>query len=104
MDLPADIFNGSGGNSYAFGFEYWLDPNNPEDGFILRQSQGQEMLNMGADEMGKELCLDGSRSGRRRFPEEPMVRHNISLLSSLFPFLLLTRNPHPRSQLSSTSR
>ncbi|KAI5115630.1 hypothetical protein M0805_000612 [Coniferiporia weirii] len=71
-DLPADIFNGSGGNFYTFGFEYWTDPNNPDQGYIVWVANGQETMRMGANAVAEDPLPDGSGVGRRLIPEEPM--------------------------------
>ena len=82
-DLPTDIFNGSGGNYYTFGFEYWTDPANPDQGFITWQSEGQQTLHMGADAVNSDPLPDGSGVSRRLIPEEPMVRNRV-LVRRLF--------------------
>lgn len=79
-DLPADIFNGTGGNFYTFGFEYWTDPENPDQGYIIWVANGKESLRMGASAVDEDPLPDGSGVGRRLIPEEPMVRLFFPLL------------------------
>lgn len=79
-DLPADIFNGTGGNFYTFGFEYWTDPANPDQGYIIWVANGKESLRMGASAVDEDPLPDGSGVGRRLIPEEPMVRLFFPLL------------------------
>lgn len=71
-DLPADIYNGSGGNFYTFGFEYWTDPANPDEGYITWVANGKQSLRMGAGAVTEDPLPDGSGVGRRLIPEEPM--------------------------------
>ncbi|THH08101.1 hypothetical protein EW145_g2925 [Phellinidium pouzarii] len=71
-DLPTDIFNGSGGNFYTFGFEYWTDPRNPDQGYIIWVANGKESLRMGASAVPEDSLPNGSGVGRRLIPEEPM--------------------------------
>ncbi|KAH8110124.1 beta-glucan synthesis-associated [Phellopilus nigrolimitatus] len=71
-DLPTDIFNGSGGNFYTFGFEYWTDPNNPDQGYIIWVADGKETIRMGANSINADPLPDGTGVGRRLIPEEPM--------------------------------
>lgn len=72
-DLPSDIFNGTGGNFYTFGFEYWTDPSTPEDGYIIWETNGVETLKVGADAVGPDPLPDGTGVGQRLITEEPMV-------------------------------
>lgn len=72
-DLPADIFNGTGGNFYTFGFEYWTDPSHPEEGYIIWQASGVQSMRMGADAVSPDPLPDGSGVGQRLVAEEPMV-------------------------------
>ncbi|KAL5483653.1 hypothetical protein ACEPAI_8886 [Sanghuangporus weigelae] len=71
-DLPADIYNGTGGNFYTFGFEYWTDPAHPEQGYVQWQANGNPSFRMGASAMAEDPLPDGSGVGRRLIPEEPM--------------------------------
>ena len=59
----------------VLGFEYWADPDNPEDGFITWQTNGAPSYRLGAKSMGPDMGTNGSMVGQRRIPEEPMVRH-----------------------------
>lgn len=71
-DLPADMFNGTGGQFYTVGFEYWTDPAHPEQGYITWQVNGKPTLRMGADAVPEDPLPLGSGVGRRLIPEEPM--------------------------------
>lgn len=59
------------------GFEYWTDPDHPEEGFITWQSDGQPSYRMGAAAVGPDTGPDGAQVGQRRIPEEPMVRTSV---------------------------
>lgn len=58
----------------AAGFEYWSDPDKPEDGFITWQTNSNPTYRLGASAVGPDQGVDGSMVGQRRIPEEPMVR------------------------------
>lgn len=73
-DLPSDIFNGSGGNFYTFGFEYWSDSSSPEDGYIVWQSAGVESFKVDPGAVGPDPLPSGTGVSQRRVSEEPMVR------------------------------
>ena len=55
------------------GFEYWANPDNPTEGFITWQSNGQPSYRLGAGAMGPDMGVNGSMVGQRRIPEEPLV-------------------------------
>lgn len=108
-DLPVDIFNGSGGNYYTFGFEYWADPSNRDQGFITWQSAGQQTLRVGANAVADDPLPDGSGVSRRLIPEEPMVSitcsKNVDSTSYTYCSLLVspsfsTLPSRPHSKLS----
>ncbi|EKM53338.1 glycoside hydrolase family 16 protein [Phanerochaete carnosa HHB-10118-sp] len=71
-DLPDDMFQGSGQQFTTLGFEYWADPDNPEDGFITWQTDGQPSYRLGATAVGPDMGANGSMVGQRRIAEEPM--------------------------------
>lgn len=63
------------------GFEYWSDPDNPEDGFITWQSDGVPSYRLGANSVGPDMGVNGSMVGQRRIPEEPMVSDTVTWCS-----------------------
>lgn len=71
-DLKADIYNGTGAKFYTFGFEYWTDASNPDEGFITWVANGEKSMRMGAGAVTEDPLPDGSGVGRRLIPEEPM--------------------------------
>lgn len=71
-NLPDDMFQGSGQQFKTLGFEYWADPDNPQDGFITWQSNGLPSYRLGASAVGPDMGPNGSMVGQRRIPEEPM--------------------------------
>ncbi|KAI0687091.1 beta-glucan synthesis-associated [Cytidiella melzeri] len=71
-DLPDDMFQGSGANFKTLGFEYWADPDKPEDGFITWQTNGQPSYRLGAAAVGPDQGDGSAMIGQRRIPEEPM--------------------------------
>jgi beta-glucanase (GH16 family) len=62
-----------GGNGYApYGFEYWSDQKNPQDGYITWYSNGQPSWQMTAATIGPN---SRSEVSQRLVSEEPMVSH-----------------------------
>lgn len=72
-DVPDNMFEGSGQVFTKFGFEYWAEPDTPENGFITWMVNGNPSHRVGADAMGPDQGLGGTDVGRRLIPEEPMV-------------------------------
>ncbi|PPR01618.1 hypothetical protein CVT24_005845, partial [Panaeolus cyanescens] len=70
--VPSDMFQGSGANFKTFGFEYWSDPNNRQDGYINWQVDGRQSHGMWAPAVGPDQGADGTGVGQRIIPEEPM--------------------------------
>ncbi|THH16891.1 hypothetical protein EW146_g3823 [Bondarzewia mesenterica] len=70
--LPSDIFTGSGGNFASFGFEYYANPSNVDDGFITWYMNGNSTVRMGASAVGPDQGTNGSQVSQRLIPEEPM--------------------------------
>jgi hypothetical protein len=63
---------GYGGEQYlTYGFEYWADPSNRDDGYITWVSNGKESWSMTAGAVGADSTAEISQ---RLIPEEPMVR------------------------------
>jgi hypothetical protein len=59
---------------FCLGFETWTDPNNPSQGYITWQSDGQQTARLGATAMEPDQDpATGSGVGQRLIPEEPMV-------------------------------
>ena len=72
-----------GGNGYApYGFEYWSNQNNPQDGYITWYSNGQPTWQMTAATIGPNSLSEVSQ---RLISEEPMVsRFCVYLTEFLF--------------------
>ncbi|KAJ6557272.1 glycoside hydrolase family 16 protein [Mycena vulgaris] len=65
--IPATAYSGDG---YAvYGFEYWSDPNNRDDGYITWVSDGVQSWTMEAAAIGADSAVEISQ---RLIPEEPM--------------------------------
>ncbi|TFK23860.1 concanavalin A-like lectin/glucanase [Coprinopsis marcescibilis] len=71
--VPSDMFQGSQQRFTTFGFEYWADPNNREDGYIWWQVDGKQTHRMGARAVRADPEPEGSGVGDRLIPEEPMA-------------------------------
>ncbi|KAL0958584.1 hypothetical protein HGRIS_013925 [Hohenbuehelia grisea] len=69
---PSDMFQGSGKRFTQFGFEYWADPQNRDDGYVAWQVDGQQSVRVGARSVGADQGPDGTGVGKRLIPEEPM--------------------------------
>lgn len=82
MDTDLDV-DGSG--SFAvFGFEYWSDPAQPEEGYISWVVEGEKVYTARASDVRP---APESGVSRRLISEEPMVRLS-PFLSLFFPFFL----------------
>jgi beta-glucanase (GH16 family) len=69
-----------GGNGYApYGFEYWSNQNNPQDGYINWYSNGQSTWKMTAATIGPNSL---SEVNQRLISQEPMVSHLLFTLQS----------------------
>ena len=62
-------------NVLVSGFEYWSDPKNASDGYIIWQTGGQPTARMGAGALGPDLGVAGTQVGQRLISVEPMVRN-----------------------------
>lgn len=71
-NLPDEMFQTTSQTFRTLGFEYWADPDKPEDGFITWQTDGQPSYRIGASAVGPDQGDGGSMVGQRRIPEEPM--------------------------------
>ncbi|TFK60546.1 beta-glucan synthesis-associated [Pluteus cervinus] len=93
--LPPDMFQGSGQVFRKLGFEYWADPNNPQDGYVEWQVDTEPSHRVSALAVGPDTGDGGSGVGQRLIPEEPMsivlnlgISQNwqdIDLTSMIFP-------------------
>ncbi|TFK35297.1 beta-glucan synthesis-associated protein-domain-containing protein [Crucibulum laeve] len=72
VKTPSDMFQGSGTNFKTFGFEYFADPKNRDNGYIMWQVDGQPSHRVWAKAVGPDQGPDGSGVGQRLIPEEPM--------------------------------
>jgi beta-glucanase (GH16 family) len=70
--VPENIFEGTGQQFSTFGFEYWSDPSNRQDGFITWQVNGSMSARVGASAFGPDQDAGGTGVGQRLIPEEPM--------------------------------
>lgn len=72
VSAVSDIDNANyGGNGYStYGFEWWSDQSNRQDGYITWYSGGEKMWTMTADTIGADSTAEISA---RIVPEEPMV-------------------------------
>ncbi|KAJ7432331.1 glycoside hydrolase family 16 protein [Mycena latifolia] len=61
----------SGADYVVYGFEYWSDPDNRDDGYITWVSEGTESWTMTAAAIGADTAVEISQ---RLVPEEPMMR------------------------------
>ncbi|KAF8649109.1 hypothetical protein AX16_006007 [Volvariella volvacea WC 439] len=71
--LPEDMFQGTGRVFKTFGFEYWSNPNNPDEGSITWQVDGRLSHRMGAAAVAPDMGPEGSQVGQRLIPVEPMA-------------------------------
>ncbi|KAI6157069.1 glycoside hydrolase family 16 protein [Pisolithus tinctorius] len=75
-ELPSDVYVGSGNQFITFerilGFEYWSNPENSSDGYIIWQTGGQPTARLGAAALGPDLGLNGTQVGQRLISLEPM--------------------------------
>jgi len=95
---PDDLFQGSGQQLTTFGFEYWANPKNPDEGFITWQMDGKPTARLGATAVGADQGPGGSGVSRRLISEEPMSVilnlgmsqnwQNIDLTTMQFPALM----------------
>lgn len=69
--IDSDNYNG---NNYAsYGYEWWSDPNNRDQGYITWFSQGTKSWTMEASAIGPDATTQISQ---RLVPEEPMVSNS----------------------------
>ncbi|KAL4079863.1 glycoside hydrolase family 16 protein [Scleroderma yunnanense] len=71
-ELPTDILQDSGSQFTTFGFEYWSNPKNASDGYIIWQTGGQPTARIGAGALGPDLGVGGTQVGQRLISVEPM--------------------------------
>ncbi|KAI6097787.1 beta-glucan synthesis-associated [Pisolithus sp. B1] len=71
-ELPPDVYVGSGNQFITFGFEYWSNPKNSSDGYVIWQTGGQPTARLGAPALSPDLGLNGTQVGQRLISLEPM--------------------------------
>ncbi|KAI3607332.1 glycoside hydrolase family 16 protein [Moniliophthora roreri] len=71
--VPDDGFEIPGGRYVTYGFEYWANPNNRDEGFITWQVDGKASTQMRPGTMGPDKGVGGSLVDQRIIPEEPMA-------------------------------
>ena len=77
-DVDSQVY---GGNDYAtYGFEYWSDQNNRQDGYVTWYSSGQPSWKMTAATVGPNSLTQVSQ---RLVSEEPMVSHSCVYLAKV---------------------
>ncbi|KAG7100303.1 hypothetical protein E1B28_002078 [Marasmius oreades] len=57
----------------TYGFEYWADPNDRDNGFITWQVDGKPSVQLLPKAVGPDMGPEGSLVGQRTIPEEPMA-------------------------------
>ena len=83
-----------GGNEYAvYGFEYWSDPKNRQDGYVTWYSNGQPSWQMTEATVGPN---SQSQVSQRLISEEPMVSHSWAYLAKILVYPSLVRYLQPR--------
>ncbi|KAG7100302.1 hypothetical protein E1B28_002077 [Marasmius oreades] len=71
--VPDDGFQGAPNRRFVtYGFEYWADPSNRDNGFITWQVDGKQSVKMVPKAVGPDTGNGGSGVGQRLVPEEPM--------------------------------
>lgn len=66
--IPDTVYNNT---DYAtYGYEWWSDPDNRQDGYVTWLSQGVPSWTMNAETIGPDAVTEVSQ---RLIPEEPMV-------------------------------
>ena len=84
-----------GGNEYApYGFEYWSNQKNPQDGYITWYSNGQPSWQMTAATVGPNSLSEVSQ---RLVSEEPMVSHFCVYLKRVLVYPCLVHYLQPRN-------
>ncbi|KAH6901573.1 beta-glucan synthesis-associated protein-domain-containing protein [Coprinopsis sp. MPI-PUGE-AT-0042] len=73
--VPSDMFQGLPNKRFVtFGFEYWANPSNIEEGYVWWQVDGNQTHRIGARAMGADPEEGGGAGiGQRLIPEEPMA-------------------------------
>lgn len=74
-------YNNNGYGTY--GFEYWSNPANRPEGYVVWYSQGQQSWRITADSIGPDTV---SQVSSRIISEEPMVRYLFIILYPFAPF------------------
>ena len=94
-----------GGDGYApYGFEYWSNQNNPQDGYITWYSNGQSTWQMTAATIGPNSV---SGVNQRLISQEPMVSHFCMYLTkfcSPLPSTLFSTSECRRASRRKTSK
>ncbi|ESK91106.1 glycoside hydrolase family 16 protein [Moniliophthora roreri MCA 2997] len=70
--VPDDGFDIPGGRYVTYGFEYWADPNDRDNGFITWQLDGKQTVTMRPGSVGPDKGPEGTQIDQRIIPEEPM--------------------------------
>ncbi|KAG2004925.1 beta-glucan synthesis-associated protein KRE6 [Coprinopsis cinerea AmutBmut pab1-1] len=73
--VPSDMFQGSPQKRFVtFGFEYWANPRNRDEGYVWWQVDDQQTHRVGARSVGPDPEEEGGAGiGPRLIPEEPMA-------------------------------
>ncbi|ESK85956.1 glycoside hydrolase family 16 protein [Moniliophthora roreri MCA 2997] len=70
--VPDDGFEIPGGRYVTYGFEYWANPNNRDEGFVTWQVDGKPTVTMKPGSVGPDMGPGGSMVNSRIVPEEPL--------------------------------
>ncbi|KAG7095496.1 hypothetical protein E1B28_006235 [Marasmius oreades] len=72
--VPADGYQGVPNQRYVtYGFEYWSDINDRDNGHITWQIDGKQSVTLRPGVVGPDTGAGGSQVGQRLVPEEPMA-------------------------------
>ncbi|KAL0572857.1 hypothetical protein V5O48_009106 [Marasmius crinis-equi] len=72
--VPDDGFQGVPNRRFVtYGFEWWADPDNRDDGYITWQVDGKPSVKLTPKAVGPDKGAQGSQVGQRIIPEEPMA-------------------------------
>ncbi|KAL0572397.1 hypothetical protein V5O48_009557 [Marasmius crinis-equi] len=71
--VPAEGYQGMANKRFVtYGFEYWGDTNNRDDGYITWQVDGKQAFTLRPGAVGPDKGTGGSQIDQRLTPEEPM--------------------------------
>ncbi|KAF9256746.1 SKN1-domain-containing protein [Marasmius fiardii PR-910] len=72
--VPDDGFQNAPNKRFVtYGFEYWADADDRDNGYITWQMDGKQSVKLMPKAVGPDKGPDGSQVGQRIIPEEPMA-------------------------------